>query len=333
MPKDYEIQFEDLHGVPDGSAVEVDLDADSEGVRRVPAPEAGSDDAGGSSDDGTPPKKAGAAPKEGDEDGDEKFSKKFRTRLSREQRAKERERDGRKKAEQRADALEARIKKLEQTRSADELAEIERSLSDIETQMEDAIEKGDTKTQLKLTRKMTDLQAELKVSKKAAEIMAESDDSTQDRGGKPSGNPNENPAADEWMENHSDWYGMKGFERQTRLVNRLDKEIFKDGYDPQTDEYFEELDRRLKDKAPELFDEEPAPAPSSKRNREAPPVAPTGSGEDRTSSATTGLGSKVTLTEEDFRVMQQFNLDTNDPETLKEFARNKREAEAQEAAR
>lgn len=333
MPKDYEIEFEDLHGVPDGSAVEVDLDADSEGVRRVPAHEAGSDDAGKTSGDGTPPKKAGAGPKEDGEDGDGKFSKKFRTRLSREQRAKERERDARKKAEQRADALETRINKLEKTRSKDELDEIERTLSDTETQLETAIEKGDTKTQLKLTRKMTDLQAELKVSKKAAEIMAESDDSTQGQGTKPSGNSNENPVAEEWMDSHSDWYGMKGFERQTRLVNRLDKEIFKDGYDPQTDEYFEELDRRLKDKAPELFDEEPAQAPSSKRNRGQPPVAPTGSGEDRTSSATTGLGSKVTLTEEDFRVMRQFNLNTNDPETLKEFARNKREAEAQEATR
>ena len=39
------------------------------------------------------------------------------------------------------------------------------------------------------------------------------------------------------------------------LANRLDKEVFKDGYDPGTEEYFVELDRRIKEKEPDLFDD------------------------------------------------------------------------------
>ncbi|KPK66534.1 MAG: hypothetical protein AMS21_01880 [Gemmatimonas sp. SG8_38_2] len=333
MSEKYEIQFEDLHGVPDGKAVEVDLEAESKGIREVAPDDGAADDARKPSDDADASKGAKGKADEGEEDsGDDKFSKKFRDRLSREQRAKKKAQDEAREIREQNARLEARLKKLESSHSERELNEIERNIGDIEKQLEDAIEKGETKTQLSLTRKMTDLQAELKVAKKAAELMGEDDDSGSTRSGKPSGKPDENPYADDWMGNHSDWYGMKGFERQTRLVNRLDKEVFKDGYDPQTEEYFEELDRRLKEKAPELFDDEDL-TPSGKRNRERPPVAPTGSGEDRTSGKTTGLGSKVTLDDNDFRVMRTFGLDTNDPETLKEFARNKREAELQEANR
>jgi len=336
MSDKYEIQFEDLHGVPDGKAVEVDLEAESKGIRDVLPGDGEDDDARKPSDDAGASKRAADKPDEGDEDeGDAKFSKKFRDRLSREQRAKKKAQDEARQIREQNARLEARLKKLESSHSERELSEIERNIGEIEKQLEDAIEKGETKTQLQLTRKMTDLQAELKVSRKAAELMGDDDDRGSTQGGQPSGKP-ENPYADEWMEAHSDWYGMKGFERQTRLVNRLDKEIFKDGYDPNTEEYFEELDRRLKEKAPEVFDDEVEAkdlTPSGKRNRDRPPVAPTGSGEDRTSGRTTGLGSKVVLDDNDFRVMRTFGLDPNDPETLKEFARNKREADLQEANR
>lgn len=339
MSDKYEIQFEDLHGVPDGKAVEVDLEADTKGIREVSPDDGDADDARKAADDADARRKATGKSDEGDEDeGDPKFSKKFRDRLSREQRAKKKAQDEARQIREQNARLEARLKKLESSHSERELSEIERNIGEIEKQLEDAIEKGETKTQLQLTRKMTDLQAELKVSRKAAELMGDDDDQGPKQSGKPSGDSNQNPYADEWMDSHSDWYGMKGFERQTRLVNRLDKEIFKDGYDPQTEEYFEELDRRLKEKAPEVFDEieeddDKALTPSGKRNRDKPPVAPTGSGEDRTSGRASGLGSKVTLDDNDFKVMRTFGLDPNDPETLKEFARNKREAEQQEARR
>jgi hypothetical protein len=131
------------------------------------------------------------------------------------------------------------------------------------------------------------------------------------------------------MDGHSDWYGARGFERQTRLANRIDKEVFADGFRPDSDDYFEELDKRIKKKEPNLFDDVTADDADddTKGKRPTSPVAgveTTGVRRQRTS------GSKVELTEDDFANMRRFNLDPSDPEVLKEYARNKREADLQE---
>jgi hypothetical protein len=136
--------------------------------------------------------------------------------------------------------------------------------------------------------------------------------------------------ADKWMDSHSDWYGARGFERQTRLANRIDREVHADGYDPGSPDYFEELDRRLKEKMPDVYEDLDANAEEADkddkpdRNRGRSPVAPVGGNESRRQRTS---GSKVELGEDDFANMRRFGLDTNDPEVIKEYARNKRQAE------
>jgi hypothetical protein len=129
-----------------------------------------------------------------------------------------------------------------------------------------------------------------------------------------------------WMEDQGDWYKQDGFERQTRLANRLDKEVYADGYDPDTPQYFKELNKRIKERAPELYDDLEAGADDTDtgKRRGKPVVAPVSGNETRHQRSSS---SKVELDAEDFRTMRQFNLDPNDPEVLREFARNKREAE------
>jgi len=328
MATEHEVVFEDLHGVPDGQAVEVDLEADQKGIRVVPA-DAGADDDSDDIDDDGSQQAADEDDEEGDKGGGDKFSRKFQKRLSREQRAKQAAQNEAKELRARLESMEKRINGIEKSHSQADISKMESDLQAVEQQLEEAVERGETKDQIRLTKKLAELQADFKIAKKLSELDDDSDS------GKPSGKPESgsddgNPYAKDWMDRHADWYGRKGFERQTRLVNRLDKEIFNDGYDPSEEDYFEELDRRLKEKAPELFEDED-PAPPKKRNRGHPPVAPTGSGDDRpTSGKRTGLGSKVRLDERDFEVMRNFGLDTNDPEALKEFARSKRETQMQE---
>ena len=330
-----EIVFEDLHGANADEPVTVDLDAEleSDGIQRTPAAHAAVDDAVDDDDDGiTGLHSADDSALEQDDEPtdaikaseDDDYSKKVKARISRATRATKKESD-------RADYWETQAKALatgnydRDKQAATSI--IEQSDSQIETtlsQLDAAIEAGNTKDQVRLTSLLTDQKA----AKIRAEVNLENlspdgnvqpfDDRVAPR------TPASRSETDKWVDSTNDWYGAKGFERQTRLANRLDKEVFADGFDPKTPEYFEELDTRIKAKEPSLYDDVEDVAkgnPPPKRPARSP-VA----GVDTTGNRQRSSSSKVELTERDFAVMREFNLDPKDPEVLKEFARNKREA-------
>jgi len=344
MPRENEIVFEDLHGSPKDETVTIDLDAGSkdDGITRTPAEQAADADAGNDDDiqiDGLRTADDDAVVRADDDDDasragedDEKYSKKVKARIQRATRATRKEKD-------RGDYWEHEARKLakdgydNEKRTAEGIIErADSQLEDTQTQLEQAIEDGNTKDQVRLTTQLTDQKA----ARVRAEVALENlptDGNVQPYSGKVAGKKSgdQETKADDWMDGHSDWYGARGFERQTRLANRIDKEVFDDGFLPDTDEYFKELDKRIKEKEPKLFDDsDDADDAQEDRDDKRParsPVAPVGGAENRRQSASS---SKVQLTEDDFANMRRFNLDPNDPEVLKEYARNKREVDAGE---
>lgn len=347
MGTENEIVFEDLHGVNEDEPVTIDLDValKDDGISRTPAGHAADVDTGddddiqidnlrGAQDDD---EESESAPQQvvdkddaskGNEDDD--YSKKVQARIRREQRAKAKERE-------RGDYWENQAKKLakdsyERDKAAAErvIEQADGLIEDTQAQLETAIEEGKTKDQVRLTALLTDQKA-AKIQARVSLDNLSPDGNVQPFSGKvgtDSSTPQKESA--KWVDGHSDWYQQKGFERQTRLANRIDKEVFADGYDPDSPEYFEELDRRIKEKEPSLYDDLDAAdvAPRKEDTRRGKPqsvVAPVGGNEN--SRQRSSSSNKVELTEEDFANMRRFNLNTNDPEVLKEYARNKREAE------
>lgn len=350
-PED-QIVFEDLHGGPDDSPVTVDLDAGSkdDGITRTPADEAA--DAGDKDDDaiqfdglrpddnidddesGTQDDDADDASKAGEDDD---YSKRVKARIGREQRAKRKAQGEASYWKQQAEKLAKDQYERDKKTLKRDIEQTDSAIEQVQSDLERAIEDGQTKDQVRLTNRLTDLKANRAKAEVSLDNLSE-DGNFQPFDDKisPSPDTGKQKEADKWMDERSDWYGAKGFERQTRLANRLDKEVYRDGYDPNTPEYFEELDARIKAKAPELYEDLDATADDDKDDKDEETtrrgkniVTPVG-GEHRQRP---GRSSKVELTEEDFATMREFNLDPNDPEVLKEFARNKREAEAGERRR
>lgn len=350
MAVENEIVFEDLHGLSKDESVTVDLDAGSkdDGISRAPADKVADSDDEVSKLDGLRSAdeygiKVGDIVADDESEDvvgkdvveDDEYSKKVKARIQRATR-------GEKTAKQAASHWEAEAKRLAKSNYDREKKTAENIIEQADSQIENtliqldaAIEAGNTKDQVRLT----SLLMNQKAGKIRAEVSLENlapDGNVQPFSDKVAPTPDAVPnKAAKWMENHDDWYGARGFERQTRLANRLDKEVFADGFDPASDEYFEELNARIKEKEPTLFDdadtsaEDDKPSKSDKRPTRSP-VAGVDSVDSRRQKSSS---SKVELTERDFAVMREFNLDPNDPEVLKEFARNKREAEAQTGAR
>lgn len=338
-PQD-QIVFEDLHGVQKDKPVTVDLDADlkDEGIQRTP--DAQSADAGGQDDDsitidglrpddqepGVKDAKNDAASKDSEDDD---YSKKVKARIERERRAKAKERD-------RADYWEQQARKLakdQHERDKKTLeSDIEQTDSAIEqtlSQIESAIEDGNTKEQVRLTDALTSLKAKKAKAEFGLENLSESGNEDP-FDGKFEPSKSKGPSrADQWIADRSDWYRQPGFEKATRLANKIDREIAKEGeYTIDSPDYFRELDRRIKEEMPDLYDDvlkaDDKDDDSRDKRPSRSPVAPVDGAEDRHSAR---RSSEVKLDAEDFEVMREFGLDPNDPKVLKEFALNKREIE------
>lgn len=331
MGQENEIVFEDLHGVTEEDAVEVDLDAATkdDGITRTPADQAVDDGAAADDDiEFSGLRDADASQVTDDDDAassdsdDDAYSKKVKARIQRATR-------GEKKAKQEADYWKTQAENLakqQSTQSKEALeSKVEQAAAAIATTLEDlerAVEDGNTKEQVKLTERLTDLKADKIQSELSLQDLPESGN-LQPFSGKVADESTNQSLAEKWTDDHSDWYGAKGFERHTRLANRIDREVFEDGFDPKTPEYFEELNKRLQEKEPNLFDDDAADDGTSTRQRpKRSPVAGVG-GADSSRQRTSG--NKVQLDSEDFANMRRFGLDPNDPNVLKEYAKNKRE--------
>ena len=83
--------------------------------------------------------------------------------------------------------------------------------------------------------------------------------------------PESDVRAEEWAENN-DWFGTNTV--MTHAVRGIHVDLVqKEGFDPSTDEYYDEIDRRIKEIFPREF--QPAPTPTDNRSRRpVQPVAP-----------------------------------------------------------
>lgn len=337
MVDENEIVFEDLRGAPDDKPITVDLDADlkEDGFERTPAAQAADEKARENDDirlDGLRTADS-AVPQFVEKDDasmvgeDDDYSKKVKARIQRATRATRKEKDRGDYWENQARSLAKDNYDREKNDASGIIERADSQLVDTQSQLEKAIEDGNTKDQVRLTTQLTDQKA----AKVRAEVSLENlspDGNVQPFSGKVgTATPEDQSLADKWRDERSDWYGARGFERQTRLTNRLDKEVFADGYEPTTEEYFTELDRRIKEKEPSLFDDVESKDDTetdTQRKRRTPVAAVGGADAQQRRSS-----SKVELTEEDFANMRRFNLDPNDPLVLKEYARNKRETDSE----
>jgi hypothetical protein len=100
------------------------------------------------------------------------------------------------------------------------------------------------------------------------------------------------------------WFGSNGFEEVTSYALGLHQKLVNNGVDPRTDEYFEQIDARVKSKFPEVFGDEGRPrsqgSQASQARKPSSVVAP--------ASRSTGK-RRVELTPSQAALVKKFNLD------------------------
>jgi hypothetical protein len=96
------------------------------------------------------------------------------------------------------------------------------------------------------------------------------------------------------------WFGSPGFEEVTSYALGLHQKLVNGGIDPRNDEYFEQIDARMKSKFPEVFGVTEDRPRTTEAKRPSTVVAPAG--------RSTGV-KKVQLTPTQAALVKKFNLD------------------------
>lgn len=187
-----------------------------------------------------------------------------------------------------------------------------------------AKEAGKAAEEVDLTAELGKLSGRLDNIRRAKESLA-ADEEAAKRAPQDNG---PNPRAAQWKERNP-WYGHQRFGEQTALAQVIDKALKAEGYDPQSDQYFEELDRRVRRRLPEVVKHIRGGQPQGVRQQQQrqqqerrDPAAPAQRRDPGAADRPSRPG-KIVLTKADFANMERFGIDTKDKKALKEYALNK----------
>ena len=101
------------------------------------------------------------------------------------------------------------------------------------------------------------------------------------------------------------WFGSDGFEEITSYALGLHQKLVANGYDPRTDEYFEQIDARVHSKFPELFG-----GAEEKQRSQGSSTAPAKKPASVVAPASRSTGPRrVALTPTQAALVKKFNLD------------------------
>lgn len=117
------------------------------------------------------------------------------------------------------------------------------------------------------------------------------------------------PKAMAWVNKNKAWLGNEDFSAEQAALLAIDNAVKKAGFDPGTDAYYVELDKRLDAKFPNLR-KKPVDTPS--------PVAAVNGG-----GAAPNGKKTITVTRADLNTMRTFGLDPNNKEHVRDFVRNR----------
>jgi len=179
---------------------------------------------------------------------------------------------------QQNDELEKRLSGIETRTSKSELSAVEKQLSEAVKDIElsdkviaKAIEagNGDDATQA--------LRYRDQAISKANQLKSVLDRSKKQEPQKPKVDHRVQEYAKEFVSKHS-WYDPKAMDEDSAIVSTIDKAVARDGFDPRSPDYWDELEKRVQRRLPERFESQK----SERTNRGGPKL---GSGKEHAPSS------------------------------------------------
>jgi hypothetical protein len=204
--------------------------------------------------------------------------------------------------------LQKRLERLEQGSQHSAEQAFNQRYSQTKAALEQAVEEGDTKAQVAFQEQMADMRAAMRIAEmqKQQSQQRAAASPTVGRAQQAAQNPAPQKAMQWWQANN--WFNAAGFERETAAARSIDVQLDLEGYDKNSDEYYQVLNSRLQKMFPELSS---GASPSKARTKSRPPVAPT------TGGSSSYKGNRVRMSQEQLRMARELGI--NDEKGLKKY--------------
>lgn len=149
--------------------------------------------------------------------------------------------------------LMLRLESLEKKSHVSDLARIEKAIDDEESRlnyaklkMREATDNSDGNALIKAQEIWYD------AKEKIDRLKGFKDQATRAEPNPQAAQPEVQMKADEWM-SENPWYDPQGTDRNSRIAKQIDTQLVAEGWNPATDDYWEELTARLQQKLPNLY--------------------------------------------------------------------------------
>jgi len=204
--------------------------------------------------------------------------------------------------------LQKRLERLEQGSQKSAEQAFNDRYSQTKAALHKAVEEGDTEAQVTFQEQMADMRAAMRIAEmqKKQQQQQAAASPTVGRAQQAAQNPAPPKAMSWWQKNN--WFNAAGFERETAAARAIDVQLDLEGFDKNSDEYYDHLNNRLQKVFPELVS---GSSPSKPRTKSRPPVAPT------TGGSSNYKGNRVRMSQEQLRMARELGI--NDEKGLKKY--------------
>jgi hypothetical protein len=188
-------------------------------------------------------------------------------------------------------SLQERLSELENKGQEQAVQSFQERYNQVRTALTTAAEEGDTAQQVALTEQLADMRAEAKVAQLAR---------TQQQYQPPpqaSGQQEAPQAAYNWWDRNQ-WFNSAEHSAESAYARAVDIQLEQEGFDKNSPAYYTELDNRLQEKFPELYNKGDTKKPK-------PATAPTGG---KVSSGKVTKDGRVQLTKDELNMARELGI-------------------------
>jgi len=206
--------------------------------------------------------------------------------------------------------LTKRLERLEQGSQKSAEENFNQRYAQTKQALTTAVEEGDTEAQVNFQEQMADMRAAMRIADMQKQQGQQQQQQRQQQQRQQQQQPAQNPAPPKamswWKENN--WFNSAGFERETAAARAIDVQLDLEGFDKNSDDYYDHLNSRLQKVFPELSS---GSSPSKTRTKSRPPVAPT------TGGSSSYKGNRVRMSQEQLRMARELGI--TDANGLKQY--------------
>jgi len=216
-----------------------------------------------------------------------------------------------KKYQEETAELKARLARLEShtnRQQSDRLqSDFDRRYALTKEALKKAVEEGDTDAQVSFSEQLADMRAAIRVSEMQNQFrqQQQTQSPTVGRAQQAAVNPAPPKAMNWWQQNQ--WFNAQGYERETAAARAIDVQLDLEGYDKNSDDYYNQLNSRLQKVFPELVSSNDQSMKSKSRKIVTP-----------TTGGSTYRGNRVRMTQDQLRMARELGI--NDEAGLKKYA-------------